>query len=464
MPPSIRIENVSKLYRLGEVGTGTLSHDLHRAWARLRGKPDPFAKVGQLNDRTVASAPPSPSSLAPRTSFFSRHSAPAADYVWALKDINLEIQQGEIVGIIGRNGAGKSTLLKLLSRITEPTTGRILTKGRIASLLEVGTGFHPELTGRENIYLNGSILGMRRHEIGKHLDQIVEFSGCEKYIDTPVKRYSSGMTVRLGFAVAAHLACEILIVDEVLAVGDAEFQKKCLGRMKDMQGDGRTVLFVSHQMSMITALCKRGIVLKQGQVEFDGDAEQAVLTYQTSGNRNRDCVFDPLALGLHLGDDRATLQRVWLEDFQGSRKSVYDISEPILIKIMFTLHGDDVRWPYPNFHLFDAYGKQLCVVSSKDYQTDHETCIPGVYIATCEVPANLLNTGHFTVGAALTFMDNGVSVCFWEPNALTFQMTEDFESTLHTTRSGYSGPIPGTIRPSFRWRIETVDQPVGMAS
>jgi lipopolysaccharide transport system ATP-binding protein len=325
-------------------------------------------------------------------------------------------------------------------------------------LLEVGTGFHPELTGRENIYLNGAILGMRKAEIDRKLDEIVEFSGCAKYIDTPVKRYSSGMTVRLGFAVAAHLDCEILVVDEVLAVGDAEFQKKCMGRMQHMQGDGRTVLFVSHQMSMITALCKRGIVLKQGQVVFDGSADEAVMSYQASGGDIRGCVFDPIALGRQLGDDRATLKRVWLEDIQGVSKAIFDIAEPIVIKMAYTLHRNDVRWPYPNFHLFDSSGKHLCVVSTKDYPSDRQTCESGVYVATCEVPANLLNTGHYTIGAALTFMDSGVSVCFSESNALTFQAVEDFQMTLHTTRYGYSGMIPGPIRPTFSWRIESVGE------
>jgi lipopolysaccharide transport system ATP-binding protein len=444
MSVAIRFEEVSKLYRLGEVGTGTLYQDLQRAWARFRGKPDPFAMVGVVNDR-------------------ERKAKEGDDYAWALKDISLDIHQGEIVGIIGRNGAGKSTLLKLLSRVTAPTDGRIKTKGRIASLLEVGTGFHPELTGRENIYLNGAILGMRKHEIDRKLEEIVEFSGCAKYIDTPVKRYSSGMTVRLGFAVAAHLDCEILVVDEVLAVGDGEFQKKCMGRMQHMQGDGRTVLFVSHQMSMITALCKRGIVLKYGEIAFDGSADEAVMSYQSSGADARGCIFDPVALGQRIGDDRATLKRVWLEDENGISKSTFDIAEAIYIKMMYSLNRDDIRWPYPNLQLFDSSGKHLCVVSNKDYPSDRETCEPGVYVATCQIPANLLNTGHYSIGAALTFMDNGVSVCFCEQNALTLQTIEDFEETLYTTRNGYSGPLPGTLRPKFSWRIESAAQSTGIS-
>ena len=254
----IKLENVGKQYRLGSVGTGTISHDLNRWWAKARGKEDPYLKIGEANDRSKKGE---------------------SDLVWALKDINFEVKQAEVLGIIGRNGAGKSTLLKILSRVTGPTTGDIKVKGRIASLLEVGTGFHPELTGRENIFLNGAILGMSKHEIKSKFDEIVDFSGVERYIDTPVKRYSSGMYVRLAFAVAAHLEPEILIVDEVLAVGDAEFQKKCLGKMKDVSGQGRTVLFVSHNMSAIRNLCTRVVTMSQGQIAFDGDVNEGISKY-----------------------------------------------------------------------------------------------------------------------------------------------------------------------------------------
>ncbi len=270
MTIAIKIESVSKLYRLGTVGTGTISHDLNRWWHSIRGKEDPYAKVGQINDRTKTST----KNEEPGTK-----NSEAPDYVWALKDINLEVAQGEILGIIGRNGAGKSTLLKLLSRVTSPTTGSIKTKGRIASLLEVGTGFHPELTGRENIYMNGCILGMKRHEITNRLDEIVEFSGCARYLDTPTKRYSSGMTVRLGFAVAAHLQPEVLIVDEVLAVGDAAFQEKCLGKMSDMGTEGRTIIFVSHNMAAIEQLTRKCVVVSQGEVAFKGFSRDAVDIY-----------------------------------------------------------------------------------------------------------------------------------------------------------------------------------------
>ncbi|WP_412467664.1 polysaccharide ABC transporter ATP-binding protein [Pedobacter sp. KLB.chiD] len=259
---AIKVENLSKAYQLGQIGTGTISRDLERWYARIRGKEDPFLRIGESNDQNTKSE---------------------SDVVWSLKDINFEIEQGDAVGIIGRNGAGKSTLLKILSKVTAPTTGKISGRGRIASLLEVGTGFHPELSGRENIFLNGAILGMRKKEIQRKLDEIVDFAGIERYLDTPVKRYSSGMYVRLAFAVAAHLESEILIVDEVLAVGDAEFQKKCLGKMGEVsKGEGRTVLFVSHNMEAVTNLCKNGIMLKHGQLDFVGDSSSAVRHYQSN--------------------------------------------------------------------------------------------------------------------------------------------------------------------------------------
>ncbi len=257
---AIKVENLSKIYRLGEIGTGTISRDMER-WFKTKvlKQGDPFLKIGETNDRVNK-----------RTS----------DIVYSLRDINFEINQGEAVGIIGRNGAGKSTLLKILSRVTTPTTGRINIKGRVASLLEVGTGFHPELTGRENIYLNGAILGMRKREIDRKLDEIIDFSGVERYIDTPVKRYSSGMYVRLAFAVAAHLESEILIVDEVLAVGDAEFQKKCLGKMGEVsQGEGRTVLFVSHNMAAVQSLCGKGILLEDGGISLSSNVDIVLKKY-----------------------------------------------------------------------------------------------------------------------------------------------------------------------------------------
>lgn len=262
---AIKFENISKQYRLGTIGTGTISHDLNRWWHMIRGKEDPYLKIGEVNDRA---------------------SKATSNYVWALKNITFDVKKGDVLGVIGRNGAGKSTLLKILSRVTSPTTGSIKAKGRIASLLEVGTGFHPEMTGRENIYMNGAIMGMTKTEINNKLDEIVAFAGIEKYIDTPVKRYSSGMTVRLGFAIAAHLEPEILVVDEVLAVGDAEFQKKAIGKMQDVsRGEGRTVLFVSHNMDSIRSLCTSGIILANGQVDYIGNIDSCIEKYITEEYR-----------------------------------------------------------------------------------------------------------------------------------------------------------------------------------
>ena len=288
MPTAIEFNNISKLYRLGLVSSGTLSHDLQRWWQmNVLGKEDPFLKVGSVNDRSKAAD---------------------SEYVWALKDIDFKVEQGDVVGIIGKNGAGKSTLLKLLSKVTAPTTGTIKARGRIASLLEVGTGFHGELTGRENIYMNGAILGMTKTEITRKLDEIVGFSGCERYIDTPVKRYSSGMMVRLGFAVAAHLDPEILVVDEVLAVGDAEFQKKAIGKMQDVsQEEGRTVLFVSHNMASIKQLCRSGILLDKGQVTYMGSAADTVGEYLRATDFD---VRGSVAMRMHFQSKSITIDEV----------------------------------------------------------------------------------------------------------------------------------------------------------
>ena len=272
---AIKFENISKQYRLGLVSTRTLKHDLNRWWqTEILRREDPYLKIGETNDRSKKGS---------------------SEYVWALRDINFEVKQGDVLGIIGKNGAGKSTLLKLLSRVTAPTTGEIKAKGRIASLLEVGTGFHPELTGRENIYLNGCIMGMTKEEITRKLDEIVDFSGVERYVDTPVKRYSSGMTVRLGFSIAAHLEPEILVVDEVLAVGDAEFQKKAIGKMQDVsRGHGRTVLFVSHNMSAVRKLCYTGILLENGTIRYSGKINDVVDHYlDTNAYANNTDVYRP---------------------------------------------------------------------------------------------------------------------------------------------------------------------------
>lgn len=312
---AIKVENLSKLYQLGQIGTGTLSRDLERWWAGIRGKEDPFAKVGQVNDRTKKSE---------------------SDFVWALKDINFEVKQGEVLGIIGRNGAGKSTLLKILSKITAPTSGKIYVNGRIASLLEVGTGFHPEMTGRENIYMNGALLGMRKWEIAKKFDEIVDFAGVESYIDTPVKRYSSGMYVRLAFAVAAFLEPEILIVDEVLAVGDADFQKKCIGRMKDVSvNDGRTVLFVSHNMSAVQKLCDTVIILKFGEVNLSGTIDQVINKYLASGDASQS-VYE-IAPPTNIADMAGFAYRLQVEDSNGNLVNEIPVGKPWQIRVHFKL-------------------------------------------------------------------------------------------------------------------------------
>ncbi|UKN01560.1 ABC transporter ATP-binding protein [Paracrocinitomix mangrovi] len=267
----LEVSNISKQYRLGQFGTGTLSHDLNRFWHKVRGKEDPYIKVSEVNDRTNSTD---------------------GNYVWALNDVSFELNNGDVLGIIGKNGAGKSTLLKLLSKITSPTKGTIKMKGRMSSLLEVGTGFHLELTGRENIFLNGAILGMTKKEIASKLDEIVEFSGCAKYIDTPVKRYSTGMVVRLGFAVAAFLDSEILVVDEVLAVGDLEFQRKCIGKMQDISKSGRTVLFVSHNLTSVKALCTKGLLIENGVSTYFGGIEETISRYLASDDAKDEIEYD----------------------------------------------------------------------------------------------------------------------------------------------------------------------------
>ena len=311
MSTAIEFNHVGKQYRLGLVSTKTLSHDLNRWWqVSVRGKEDPYLKIGETNDRATVG-----------------HS----EYVWALKDIDFKVEQGDVVGIIGKNGAGKSTLLKLLSKVTGPTVGTIRARGRIGALLEVGTGFHPEMTGRENIYMNGAILGMSKTEVSSKIDEIIDFSGCERYIDTPVKRYSSGMKVRLGFAVAAHLDPEILVVDEVLAVGDAEFQKKAIGKMREVSlGEGRTVLFVSHNMASIKKLCKNGILLENGKIAFQGNVSDTIATYLNSSDYEE---LDGPEMQIHIINKSmridsvsfADLNNGWLK-FVGNGRRVVDFS------------------------------------------------------------------------------------------------------------------------------------------
>ena len=369
---AIKAENISKQYRLGEVGTGTLSHDLNRFWHKVRGKENPYLMIGDTNDRTTKGS---------------------SDYVWSLKDIDFEIEQGDAVGIIGRNGAGKSTLLKILSKVTKPTTGSIKVNGRIASLLEVGTGFNPEMTGRENIYLNGAILGMRRTEIRQKLDEIISFSGVERYIDTPVKRYSSGMYVRLAFAVAAHLESEILIVDEVLAVGDAEFQKKCLGKMGDVsKGEGRTVLFVSHNMSSIRNLCNKGILLNGGTLSHSSDISEVISRYENSLSNWDNAYWDNTLKESF----PAKLERIEIRDENSDLKNEFKTSEIINVLFFVTAFENDIKAIKIGFDLIRngevVFRSQQIDSSNLDIIKSGEK-----YIFKCMIPRWLLNEGEFYI-------------------------------------------------------------------
>jgi len=369
---ALQIENLGKQYRLGVIGTGTLSHDLNRWWYKVRGKQDPYLKVGEVNDRS---------------------SKGESEYVWALRNLDMNVKQGEIVGVIGSNGAGKSTLLKILSRVTSPTEGLFRARGRSASLLEVGTGFHPELTGRENIYLNGAILGMTKTEISSKLDEIVDFSAVERYIDTPVKRYSSGMTVRLAFAVAAHLEPEILIVDEVLAVGDSSFQKKAVGKIKSVsQSSGRTVLFVSHNMGAVTKLCDRGIVLKNGEVDFEGGIHASVQHYEEintdvddidlSIRKDRggigDFRFQEVRIENHLGQEMTNVRT-------GSQASIH-----VNIKATGKVKERDV---YAAICFRDAIGNRLFTLSTSLF--DKRVTLDKETILTFVVKRMPLSAGNY---------------------------------------------------------------------
>lgn len=372
----LKAENISKQYRLGLVGTGTISDDLKRWWYQARGKEDPFLQVGAENTRDAKAT---------------------EDYVWALRDINFEVKTGEVLGIIGKNGAGKSTLLKLLSRVTSPTTGSIKTRGRIASLLEIGTGFHPELTGRENIFMNGAVLGMTRKEIKSKLEEIIAFSGCEMYIDTPVKRYSSGMTVRLGFAVAAHLEPEILVVDEVLAVGDAEFQKKAIGKMQDLStGEGRTVLFVSHNMASIKSLCDRAIVLENGISVYNGDTDKAVNFYLSA---EKEIVPKDLRLIKNRsGDGKVRFQSFHIEHMNG--QVIQNVLNGESIVFSFLIDANSIGH-FVNVDLgFSIHNseEELITVLYSSYQNQNIVIDrSGKYRITCVIPDLALNEGDYIV-------------------------------------------------------------------
>jgi lipopolysaccharide transport system ATP-binding protein len=363
---------------------------------------------------------------------------------WALKDISFDIQQGERIGIIGGNGAGKSTLLKILSRITEPTSGKVSIKGRVASLLEVGTGFHPELSGRENVFLNGAILGMSKAEIKKLFDEIVAFAEVEKFLDTPVKRYSSGMYVRLAFSVAAHLGSEILIVDEVLGVGDANFQKKCMGKIEDASNDGRTVLFVSHSMSMISELCQKGILLKHGGVLFQGAMSDTLMAYHQDNRGNQSENYNrPKS---EYESENIILLAVELAGAGGALG--FTIHDELVIRMKYRIKKEAKAKFVPEFHFNRADDSYAFVT----YAEDVIDLPSGEYIAECKIPGRLLNDGPYIVGAAMAgYFSDHWNTEFYDPNALTFTIVDPMDQRAN--RYGFTGLIPGAVRPKLEWNI-----------
>ncbi|RZK35347.1 MAG: ATP-binding cassette domain-containing protein, partial [Hymenobacter sp.] len=425
---AIRVENLGKQYRLGEIGTGTISHDLNRWWARMRGKEDPFARIGEANDRTIKGQ---------------------SDYVWSLRDVSFDVKEGEVLGIIGRNGAGKSTLLKVLSKVTSPTTGRIKVKGRIASLLEVGTGFHPELTGRENIFLNGAILGMTKAEIRGKFDEIVDFSGVERYIDTPVKRYSSGMYVRLAFAVAAFLEPEILIVDEVLAVGDAEFQQKCLGRMQDVsRNDGRTVLFVSHNMAAVSNLCTTSLFMRNGTLQSQGPTDQIINEYISFGKQGVGQVLEADIIYAKRSS-QAYFNSISIVS-NGEITTSINMRLEVIVEMVYTILNDNTVI-YPSVHLLDNMGTCIFATfngNSATIGTDEFFGKPlkkGAYRSRLVIPGNFLNEKNYTISAFLVPLDTSDTAMAQE--VLTFSVTDTGEM-----RKEYGGEWIGLIRPQMMWR------------
>lgn len=424
----LRAENISKQYRLGQLGTGTISHDLNRAWAKLRGKEDPYLKVGDSNDRSKAGG---------------------SDYVWSLKDINFEVNRGEVLGVIGKNGAGKSTLLKILSQVTTPTTGKVMAKGRIASLLEVGTGFHPDLSGRENIFLNGAILGMTKAEIKSKLDEIVEFSGVAKYLDTPVKRYSSGMMVRLGFAVAAHLEPEILIVDEVLAVGDQEFQDKCIGKMKDVSISGRTVLFVSHNLGAVQNLCSTCLYLKNGQIKESGLTSNIIESY-LGENRNIQLTGDiPSDFYRQYGTGEAYFKKILIKDLENNVIDRLAFSQPFKVVLELDVLKD-LKNVMININLGTTLGQPiLYAVDKKDVGYVFKDFTTGKY--TVEVAFNLkLLPGNYSFTLGLNYLANGTTidwvenVCFISVDKIGYDKNENYPwDSVH-----------GYIEPETKWNYK----------
>lgn len=419
MSKAIEVNNVYKQYRLGLVGTGSLQDDATRFFAKLRGKEDPFLKIGEKNDRTTISA---------------------SGYTWALRDINFDVNQGEVMGVIGKNGAGKSTLLKLMSRVTSPTKGEIKMKGRVASLLEVGTGFHPELTGRENIFLNGAILGMRKKEINQKLDEIISFSGVERYIDTPVKRYSSGMHVRLAFSVAAHLEAEIMIIDEVLAVGDAEFQKKCLGKMKDVSsGQGRTVLFVSHNMAAVKSLCDRAILLENGEVVLNGDTDSCIQRYLVGEDKEAGLNYTKFVnkgiTGLF------NLMQISIQNKGKELEAPVTENSTIELITEFELNSEESGRYIITYHLVNELGDAIFSFSSGN-KIKLEN---GINNIVAEIPEYFLQSGKYSLHMFL--IEDSKRAVFHESDIFSFTVVDGKRDI-----GVYMGREPGYIRPNFNWK------------
>jgi len=424
----ISVEHLTKQYDLGVIGTGTLTRDINRWWARARGKPDPYTRIGQKD-----------------------HFDLKGQTILALDDMSFSVQQGQALGIIGKNGAGKSTLLKILSRVTAPTSGVVKIKGRIGSLLEVGTGFHPELTGRENVYLNGAILGMRKEEVDKKFDEIVAFSGVEKFIDTPVKRYSSGMYVRLGFAVAAHLDPEILIVDEVLAVGDAEFQKKCLGKMGDVAEEGRTVLFVSHNMNMVTRLCNQAMLLSDGKIVKTGRSDEVIMNYLTQGSfTTAKKIWEDKESAP--GDNVAKLRSVRVCDEDGRVIENINIENPFYVEVEYWSFQSELK-PTAILHFINQQG--LTLFATNDWSNEEWWNSPresGLVKSRCMVPGNFLSEGmHNLLVAVNTYNPDKVHV--YIRDVVSFVVIDRSQGT--GVRRDYSGGHwPGVVRPKLKWEID----------
>ena len=427
MKPILEIQSISKMYRLGVINSTTLSDDIKRVWFKIRGKEDPLLKIGEENNRLKE----------------------GGKYVWALEDINLEINEGEVVGIIGKNGAGKSTLLKLLSKVTRPTKGKIIAKGKIASLLEVGTGFHQELTGRENIFLNGAILGMTKKEISSKIEDIIDFSGCKRYIDTPVKRYSSGMFVRLAFAVAAYLEPDILIVDEVLAVGDAEFQKKAIGKMKDIsKSGGRTVLFVSHNMTSIKALCSRAVLLENGKLIKDGHPDEVINYYLNSSTKIS--YIKSWSLENRPSNNDFLISSVWLSNKKKDKITSLNIDETFLVNIDFEVIKNNTKVGL-NVILHDS--NQNIISSSINnheknfYSQKHST---GFYTSYCKIPGLLFNAGIYFISIYM-FGAN-----FSNAKMLEYVLKIELEEGV-IVRGDYHGNYEGILRPMLEWETNLID-------